>query len=245
MKKITTVLFLLSCIIYGYGQNIVLLDDNKNVISNTIVDINTAPSSSITEEILVKNAGAISDTIKVLRIVNTVDAGDQTQFCWGGLCYLYATNLSNLPLIIAPGDTADFSESGFHSIFNSGPACVTRLVHYKFYNIHNFSDSTGVTLRYLCVTGVDDLLKPGGIISNVFPNPANYLVSIKYDINEFSKKDKIIFYDMLGKNVKEIYLNDKHGTAKINTADMNSGIYFYSFMADDKIISTKKLVISN
>lgn len=244
MRKIATTLYLLSSVIFGYSQNIVLLNDNKNIISNTIVDINIASSSGATDEILIKNVSLIPDTLKVIRTIYSVDAGDQTQFCFGGLCYSFTTDVSNLSLIIAPGDTVDFSENGFHSIFNSGTSCVTRSVHYKFYNIHNFSDSTGVTLRYLCSTGIDELLHGGGVISAAYPNPANSLVSIKYDVNELSQKSKIIFYNMLGKSVKEIILNDKQGTVKINVGDLNAGIYFYTFMVDDKIISTKKMVIN-
>jgi len=247
MKKITTLfVLLLSSIIYGYSQSIVLLDSNKNIISNTIVDINIASSASSTDEFLVKNAGLISDTIKVVRTIYSKDAADVTQFCWGGLCYLATTSTSSLSAIIASGDTIDFEQNGFHAIFNSGAACVTRLVHYKFYNIHNFTDSTGLTIRYLCLPGgVDEISKAGGVISNVYPNPANSFLAFKYDVNESSEKGKIIFYNMLGESVKEVTLNDKHGTAKINVLDMDSGIYFYSFLVDDKIVSTKKLVINH
>ncbi len=245
MKKTTTTIGLLLCIIYGYSQNIVLLDDNDNIISNTTIDINIDSSTNSTKEIFVKNASTIPNTIKVSRTVYNVAGDDLTQFCWGGLCYLYTTNLSSLSLTIAAGDTVDFADNGFHALFNSGTSSVTRLVHYKFYNINNVSDSVGITLRYLCSTGVDELLNGVGVISNTYPNPANSLVSIKYDLNEFLKESKIIFYDLLGKSVKEIILNNKQGEAKINVLDMNDGIYFYSFIVDDKIISSKKMVISH
>jgi hypothetical protein len=244
MKKIATTLGLISSVILGYSQNIVLMDDNHNVISNTIIDISVDSSTNTAKEILVKNIGSIADTIKVVRTIYSVDGDDRTQFCWGGLCYLYTTNISSLSLTIAPGDTVDYSESGFHAIFNSGTSCVTRSVHYKFYNINNSADSTGVTLRYLCSTGVNELMKIGGNISSGYPNPANSVVSFKYDLKEFSEKGEIKFYDMLGKSVKEVILTDKQGIAKINVNDMNEGIYFYSFLVDDKIVSTKKMVIS-
>lgn len=244
MKKIATTLFLVSFIIYGYSQNIVLLDDEHTVVSNTIIDISVDSSTNTAKEILVKNIGSIADTIKVVRTIYSIDGDDQTQFCWGGLCYLYTTNISSLSLTIAPGDTVDFAENGFHALFNAGSSCVTRLVHYKFYNIHNFSDSTGITLRYLCSTGVNDLMKIGGNISSGYPNPANSVVSFKYDLKEFSEKGEIKFYNMLGKSVKEVALTDKQGISKINILDMDAGIYFYSFIVDDKIICTKKMVIS-
>lgn len=244
MKKIATTLCLISLVIFGYSQNIVLMDDDHNVISNTTVDISIDSSTNTVTEILVKNAGSIADTIKVVRTIYSVDPSDQTQFCWGGLCYLPATSVSNLTTVIAPGDTIDFLEDGFHAIFNSGTSCVTRSVHYKFYNVNNFSDSTGITLRYLCSTGVNELMKVGGNISSGYPNPANSMVSFKYDLKEFSEKAEIKFYNMLGRSVKEVILTDKQGVTKINVMDMDAGIYFYSFIVDDKIISTKKMVIS-
>jgi hypothetical protein len=244
MKKITTTLAFLTFVIFGYSQNIILLDDNNNVISNTIIDISIDSSTSITKEIFVKNSSINPDTIKVTRTMS-VATDDRTQFCWGGLCYLYTTNTSSLSLIIAGGDTVDFAENGFHAIFNSGLSNITRLVHYRFYNIHNFSDSVGVTLRYLSSTGIDELTHADGDISNGYPNPANSMVSFKYNLNEYSEGGKIVFYNMLGKVVKQIILNDKQGTAKINIADLDSGIYFYSFVEDNKIVSTKKLWINH
>ncbi|MDP1744617.1 MAG: hypothetical protein Q8L90_03510, partial [Bacteroidota bacterium] len=196
MKKIATTLFLISSVIFGYSQNIILMDDDHNVISNTTIDISVDSSTNTVKEILVKNAGSIADTIKVVRTIYSVDPSDQTQFCWGGLCYLSTTNVSNLTTVIAPGDTIDFLEDGFHAIFNSGTSCVTRSVHYKFYNVNNFSDSTGITLRYLCSTGVNELMKVGGNISSGYPNPANSVISFKYDLKEFSEKGEIKFYNM-------------------------------------------------
>ncbi len=243
MKKIAASLLLLLFITHGYSQ-IVLLDDNNSVVSNTIIDINLASNSSSTKEILIKNAGAVTDTLKALRIVYTIDANDQTQFCFGGLCYSYSTDISNLTLTVNPGDTIDYAENGFHALFSSGAACITRTVHYRFYNVNNFSDSAGVTLRYVCATDVDDLSKPVGTISNAYPNPASSTVSLKYTINASSEKGKIIFRDMLGKSVKEVMLNDKQGVAKISITDLTPGIYFYTYTIDDKAISSKKLVIT-
>jgi hypothetical protein len=82
-------------------------------------------------------------------------------------------------------------------------------------------------------------------ISNAFPNPANSFVSIKYDISDSSQKRHIVLYDIFGKSLKKISLFDKKGTAKMNVEDLNSGIYFYSLVIDEKVISTKKLVISS
>ncbi len=244
MKKIITTLFIATSALIGFGQTIKLLDVSKNVVSNTIIDVYVTPSSSTATEIMVNNTSASSfDTILVYRTIYSMDAADQTQFCWGGLCYGFSTNMSGYSLAIAPQDTIDYSESGFHSIFNTGTAAVTRLVHYKFYNKNNSTDSTGVTIRYNYSTGINEV-KNLGTLSDVYPNPASTVCSVKYDIFGSSQKGRIVFYDMLGKQVKEVLLNDKQGTANINIADLTSGVYFYKFMVDNKAVSTKKIVIT-
>ncbi|MES2592175.1 MAG: T9SS type A sorting domain-containing protein [Bacteroidota bacterium] len=243
MKKIATTFCLLSSFLFGYSQGLVLFDHNHNIVTNTIIDINLLPDSSAIEEILIKNSGSVTDTLKVIRTVKIVDAGDLTQFCFGGLCYAHATNVSSLTLTVAAGDTVDYSENGFHALFTAGNACVTRTVRYRFYNINNFADSASVTLRYLCATGVDEDVVEPATISFAYPNPANSSVAFKYAMNG-GTDGKIIFYDMVGKAVKTVTLNDKQGTAKVNITDLTAGIYFYTFMVDQKAISTRKLIVN-
>lgn len=246
MKKIITTLSFIALTLFGFGQSsMAVLDDMNNTVSNTIFDVNVLINSSVTTELLAYNTDSVSHTYKCRRTIYTIDPTDSTQFCWGGLCYNWGTNLSSSTLTIAPGDTMAYADFGFHSIFNSKLATITRTVHYQFFDIANVNDSTGVTIRYNFSTGVEELDRKGGSLSNAYPNPSNSFVSMKYDINEFSEKGQIVFYNMLGKSVKEIILADKKGTAKINVDDLNSGIYFYSFLVDGKAISTKKLIISS
>jgi hypothetical protein len=244
MKKITLSCLAIVAAATTFGQ-VILLDHDKNIVTNTIIDINIASNANSTEEILVKNGGTITDTLKVLRTVYSVDANDQTQFCFGGLCYAHATNLSSLSISVAPGDTIDYSENGFHAIFDAGVACVTRLVKYRFFNVNNFSDSASVTFRYSCVTGIDDNKNTMPVISNPSPNPAYGYVSFNYSTNTASEKAKIVIHDMLGKAVKIVDLTEREGSVKINTSDLISGVYFYSYYVDNKTIATKKMIIAN
>lgn len=246
MKRIFTTLLALTTSLFSFGQfSMVVLDELNANVSNAFHDVNLMANTTLITELLAYNSDAVAHTYKCRRTIYTMDATDSTQFCWGGLCYNWTSNLSSVSLTINPGDTVDFAEFGFHAIFRSKLATATRLVHYQFYDISNINDSTGVTIRYNFSTGVDEQEKIGGSISNVYPNPANSFVSVKYDINEYSQRGQILFYDMLGKQVKEIALADKKGTARITVDDLNAGIYFYSFLVDGKAISTRKLVISS
>ena len=246
MKKIITSIAFIAISLFTFGQfSAVVLDDLSAYISNTIYDEYVGGNASVTTEFLVRNSDTVAHTYRCRRTIYTVAADDSTQFCWGGLCYNWGTNLSSVSLAINPGVTVNFAAFGFHAIFNTKLSTMTRYVHYQFYDIADADDSTGVTIRYNSTVGINEMDKVGGTISNAFPNPANMSISVKYDINEFSNTGTIVFFDMLGKEVKEVVLSDKKGTAKINVDDLNSGIYFYSFMVDGKAISTKKLVISS
>ena len=246
MKKTITTICLFCISFFGFSQTYVLMDSLFNVVTGTIMDINMPANTTNITEILVKNTAATTDTFKVHRTVMNIDALDQTQFCWGGLCYGSTTNTSNLSLACPYNDTIDFLGNGVHAVFVAGPECVTRLVHYNFFNIHNPADTAGVTLRYLCTTaGINEHSDQLGSVSAAFPNPITSSSSIKYKLEENAKQGKLIFYDVLGKVIKQIVLSGKEGTEKISTNDFDAGIYFYTFLVDDKIISTKKLVISS
>lgn len=244
MKKILTSALLLGSMI-GFGQSsMVLMDDMKMNVSSTIIDVNMTTNSAHTQELLVTNTSSSAKSYKVRRSILAVDPSDLTQFCWGGLCYGYTTNVSSMTLTVNPGDTVDFVGNGFHAIMNTDGVVMTRTVHYQFYDVANANDSVGVTIRYNVVAGIAENTKADGTISNAFPNPANSLVTVKYAMNAYSEKGQIVFYDMLGKKVKDIELTEKEGQAKINVSDLNQGVYFYSFLIDGKAITTKKLVIS-
>jgi hypothetical protein len=217
---------------------------SKNNISNTIYPVALPPSTTITTELLSTNVDSISHTYKCKKIVYTIASDDTVQFCWGGLCYP-TVNVSSLSTSIAPGDTVDFVAFGFHAIFKSKLSTMVRYVHYIFYDIANVNDSMGVTIQYNSLTGVEEMNRLAGTMEMAYPNPSNSIVSIDYSVNQSSSKGKIIFFDLLGKTVKEIALSDKTGTAKIYVDDLTAGIYFYSFLVDGKAISTRKLVVSS
>ena len=222
------------------------MDGNKNVINNMVYYISTPSNSSTIFDILVTDTARAVNSYKVLRTILTKDAQDSSQFCWGGVCYGFITNTSTHSDTLSRGDTVEYAHGGFHSIFVAGPANVIRKVHYQVYNINTTfrNDTAGFTIQYNpTMAGINEL-NLSGTISQAYPNPSSSEVYIKYDVNSLSPKSRIIIYDMLGKEVKEIMLNDKQGTAKIDTEDLHSGIYFYSLRVGDKTISTKKLVVT-
>ena len=246
MKRIITSILMLSIVLTGFSQGLFILDMNNDSIKETVVHLQILPNTSVSYEVKVANRATVVNSYKVRDWVLVDDAADQTQFCWGGTCYNFGVTNSNNSDTISRGNIVTFSTNGFHSNFQAGPASIIRKVHYMVYNVNTTSypaDTAGFTIQYdITAAGIEEQKMPG-TISNVFPNPATSVVSIDYNLNSSFQKSKIIFYDVLGKEVKEVKLNDNQGTAKISTDDMFAGIYFYSLTMDSKIVATKKLVV--
>ncbi|MCI0473518.1 MAG: T9SS type A sorting domain-containing protein [Ignavibacteria bacterium] len=78
-----------------------------------------------------------------------------------------------------------------------------------------------------------------------YPNPFNASTRIRYKLKK-GIKTELIIYDVTGRQIA-LYKNEnsKQGEFDIlfNGTDLASGVYFYSLVADDKIIETKKMVI--
>lgn len=195
------------------------------------------------DTITVKNISANSIVTRCTRNVISAVAGSENSFCWGSGCYGVSTNTS--PLLQSPTIAPSTAENTFVGDYKPHLNAGSTTIKYLFYDNANGTDSVSVTVVYSIATGINEPSKVSGTISAAYPNPSNSFVSIKYDMNEFSQKGKIVLYDMLGKAVKIMELTDKQGVSKINVSDLNSGIYFYTFSIDDKAIATKKLVVSS
>ncbi|MDF2450069.1 MAG: hypothetical protein K0R26_2573 [Bacteroidota bacterium] len=74
-----------------------------------------------------------------------------------------------------------------------------------------------------------------------FPNPANNEISINFSLNQSSKVE-IEIYDVTGKIVNVIKMDNlasgKHST-KINTENLNSGVYLYSVKSENAKMFSK------
>jgi Secretion system C-terminal sorting domain len=93
------------------------------------------------------------------------------------------------------------------------------------------------------VSGITINEKNNSTLSNAFPNPANNQTTIAYKINASSTNTKIILTDVFGKMLQTYSLTSNAGSLFIPTINYDEGIYFYSLIADGKIMSTKKLTI--
>lgn len=240
----------LSIISEAQAQSLQVFYKNSTVnISGQVITVNGAIDGDNLQKVVcdtfaVKNISTNSIVTRCQRSVVTAVAGSENQFCWGSGCFGVGTSTS--PLLQSPTIAPSALENTFVGDYLPHLTAGSTTIQYLFYDNANGTDSVSVTVIYnIAPNGISELSKIGGNISAAYPNPANDFVSIKYDINEFSQKGKIVIYDMLGKAVKEIELTDKQGVSKINISDLIEGVYFYSFSVDNKTVATKKLVVSS
>ncbi len=76
------------------------------------------------------------------------------------------------------------------------------------------------------------------------PNPFKEVTSIPYFIPENITNVRIEIYSMAGELIKSQSLENGRGLVKIFASDLNSGVYKYSIVANDNIIESKKMMIS-
>jgi len=199
-------------------------------------------SSIIVARAHIKNISGSAKDIKVRRFQQTVVPGSSNYFCWD-VCYGPSTSISLNPLTIEPGDTNEAFYADYEGNGNVGLSTI----QYCFYDQQNNSDSICfIAVFNASATGVEtNLFANENKISNAYPNPASGSAKITYSVKSDAGNSKFVLHNMLGAVVKTIDLNEKLATLEIHLNGLQSGIYFYSLVVDNKTIATKKLVVTH
>ncbi len=119
----------------------------------------------------------------------------------------------------------------------------------------NFLSENGDVLQSFDVTysetleqvSLDKPIEKGVSLSlSASPIPASTNTTIRYAVpNQYQKADLII-RNTLGVVVEKYSIPaGKNGKINVNVSDYNSGIYFYSIVADGRVLSTKKFVVKH
>jgi hypothetical protein len=243
MKKILLLLLCLSLFPGLFAQSFSLLDTNGVAISPgaTIMFVGDPADDVIQAVVLVKNNSSAAKEVKVKKVIDAGDTlpGTINTFCWG-LCYPPTTYISPYPQTILPGDTCD----QFYGDYNPLNVYGASKIMYVFFDINNTNDSVAVSVKYnASPAGISDDLLSKVKFSGAYPNPAVNMVYVDYTIPESVTSASIVITNMLGSKVKEVKLSDLSGKARIAVTDLINGIYFYSLVADDQLLLTRKFVV--
>lgn len=245
MKKLYAIGMACSMFFLGlsssYGQSIELIDPPSVITAKT-------DQTEAASYIHVKNNSFLPTTIQVKRVIDEAAPNHEVIFCFGGQCYGEEQDVSD-PFPMKAGQitdpTYDFNPK-VEGIYNS-PG--TTKVTYTFYSTSDPNDKLVIQLTYIvsdATTGVEpDVQVTATVLSNTFPSPAFDNTRVSYSIGQPYSQASLTVYNMLGAPVQSIALNAPSGTISIPTASLNSGMYFYSIIADGKKIATKKLIVKH
>lgn len=184
-------------------------------------------------------------TFRARRIVGEEVEGSENRFCWGPICYGSETDESSttdaLLVVLGPGET-ETTFSGYYN-HNGNAGCTE--VTYCFFDHNNVTDETchSVTFAVDCEVSVHDVAALEGTLSQISPNPLRGVGSFSYQMSSKSSNSYVVVYNMVGETIKEINLNNPAGLVYINADEFESGVYFYSLVSNNEVLSTKKMII--
>ncbi|MDR1973272.1 MAG: T9SS type A sorting domain-containing protein [Bacteroidales bacterium] len=92
----------------------------------------------------------------------------------------------------------------------------------------------------------NNLEKSENILYQNSPNPFNKKTTIQYKLSEKTINAKICIYDLNGKELRCFNLNTAKGTSsvEVNASDLPAGIYLYSLIVDNKVVATKRMILT-
>ncbi|MFY7788604.1 MAG: T9SS type A sorting domain-containing protein [Thermoflexibacteraceae bacterium] len=80
-------------------------------------------------------------------------------------------------------------------------------------------------------------------VSNVYPNPADDVISFDYTIYDLQVHAKIAVRNVLGVIVGEYDLSAHGSRIEIDASQLPTGVYFYTLSVNSKNVATKKFLV--
>ncbi len=88
--------------------------------------------------------------------------------------------------------------------------------------------------------------KAAGTALSVYPNPSKGLVVVTVN-QKVGPEYKLRLTNVLGREIRSFTLRPEASNTgmPLNLSDLPSGMYFYSLVQNDKVVSTKRFVLQN
>ena len=107
------------------------------------------------------------------------------------------------------------------------------------------NDIKKTTSRSAAVTSIEGTDADLFSVAQNEPNPFTESTTIKLSIPKKTQRAALMVYDMSGKQLKQININERGKTSvNITSEGLAAGMYLYSLIADGKVISTKRMILT-
>jgi hypothetical protein len=242
MKKVLLLAILSFFGAAAFAQSYQIFYDGNPVANNSAIQVICDPSTTVvTAYIACKNIGAMSVSTKTKKIIHAGDTltGTGNYFCWGA-CFPPFVYVSPIALMIGPGATSNDFYADYEPRGQVGASKIT----YVFFDENNTNDSAAITVEWKASpTDIGQELFSKIRFSDAYPNPANRIAFIDYELPEGLENTSVIITNLLGAKVMEIMVSRRNGTLEIPVEDLNNGIYFYTLRTKNGFAITKKLIV--
>ncbi len=242
MKHLILFSAILFSSIFTFAQSLELLHNNTTITNgDTIVMTSVDNSVTYVLSIWFTNASSQKVNVRVRKTELSVVAGSDNYFCNWASCYQPIVFESPDSLPMMPADTFKQFTGDYGSNGNPGATYVM----YTFYNDSDHTDSVSVVAKYVAGSGVGISQSQSNIyVSNAYPNPVSSILYLDYAFDN-SQSASIEIYNVVGSLVSKQEIQGTAGKAKINTASLNNGVYFYNVIVDGVRITSKKFIVQH
>jgi hypothetical protein len=218
---------------YGLAAQGFEISGLQESYKGTIGDVIKAPLNF-------KNNGTKPLTLIIRKASSQIGTSQKNYFCQDARCL--DEGVEDFIIKVEPGQT-------LHSLniaLEAGLVPGMSSVHYIAYSKSNPHEALEIDLNFV----VEEKPEKADIytsrtltVQDVYPNPTSDLAFVDYKIAEDNVKCRLILHNVLGNSVGEYDLSPLETKAKIPTAEITAGIYFYTLYVNGDAVMTRKLVV--
>ncbi|MDR1112173.1 MAG: T9SS type A sorting domain-containing protein [Bacteroidales bacterium] len=114
-------------------------------------------------------------------------------------------------------------------------------IRVTLFNADDMSDNVIFYVIYGTKVGIATTKTTDNNIT-AYPNPATDKVTIKYSLNK-NAPARLVLKNLMGQTLYTVPLSAGSDKVSIDVSQYASGIYFYSLLIGERVISTKKLLV--
>lgn len=231
MKKLLLIISCLSIGFSSFGQGLEFL--------NLETKVGEPSSEDIGNYFTVKNASDQERAIKVYReAVNMY--GQSNWFCWV-LCWGDFVSDSPYPITLAPGESTEEFSAHFNP---AGMVADDWQMRYCFYDVADSANFQYCTMVNFSTDGPVSVNEADRVkLGNPQPNPATDRIQIPFEVLTSVNRMEIAMYNVLGSEVKREVVFGTEGIIELEVSDLVSGLYIYSLLDDNGILSSGRIVV--
>lgn len=248
MKKIICfILVLYTCIFTSVvmSQSLQISNGSGTLTNGTELYVygDSGSATIIYSYLSVTNISTGTVTVKAKEIPTSLISGAKVALCFAGSCFGQVTTTFTSPTsatLAASAENSSFTGE-YHPLGHLGESTII----FEFFNVANIDDSAWVVVHFDATpAGIKQITYINAEISNPYPNPASDFTSFNCSLPKNTGKAKLVISNILGSEIKEMNI-EKEGKITLNTRDIMEGVYLYSFIVDDNLILTKRLIIQH